>query len=132
MRNAPKRDEGRRGVYFLHEWEAYKYAENQQKKEAAHMAAPEPMTEAEPIEAETVEPEQVAEAADDIAKGVELLQGLSEEEIYRCLLSASKDLRECPEFWRMINTGEDMAAAIGKTALACLLALGRKIKQGAA
>ena len=132
MRNAPKRDEGRRGVFFLHEWEAYKYAEELQKAEAESMVAAEPMTEAEPIEAETVEPEQVDEAADDIAKGVELLQGLSDGQIYRYLLSASKDLRECPEFWRMLNTGEDMAAAIGRTALACLLTLGRKVKQGAA
>lgn len=140
MRNAPKRDEGRRGVYFLHEWEAYKFAEELQKKEPESMAAPEPMSapepmaEAEPIEAGTVTPETEAggvEAMDDIAAGVELLQGLSEEEIYRCLLSASDMLKQSPEFWRMVNTADTPKEAIGRTALACLLTLGRKIKQGA-
>lgn len=135
MRNAAKRDEGRRGVFFLHEWEAYKFAEELQKKEAESMAAPEPMTEAETIEAETVEPEAEAvgvAAMEDITAGVEVLQGLSEEQIYRCLLSASDTLRQSPEFWKMINDGDDPKEAITKTALACLLTLGRKIKQGAA
>ena len=135
MRNAAKRDEGRRGVFFLHEWEAYKFAEELQKKEAESMAAPEPMTEAETIEAETVEPEAEAvgvAAMEDITVGVEVLQGLSEEQIYRCLLSASDTLRQSPEFWKMINDGDDPKEAITKTALACLLTLGRKIKQGAA
>lgn len=135
MRNAAKRDEGRRGVFFLHEWEAYKFAEELQKKEAESMAAPEPMTEAETIEAETLEPEAEAvgvAAMEDITAGVEVLQGLSEEQIYRCLLSASDILRQSPEFWKMINDGDDPKEAITKTALACLLTLGRKIKQGAA
>ena len=135
MRNAAKRDEGRRGVFFLHEREAYKFAEELQKKEAESMAAPEPMTEAETIEAETIEPEAEAvgvAAMEDITAGVEALQGLSEEQIYRCLLSASDTLRQSPEFWKMINDGDDPKEAITKTALACLLTLGRKIKQGAA
>ena len=135
MRNAAKRDEGRRGVFFLHEWEAYKFAEELQKKEAESMAAPEPMTEAETIETETVEPEAEAvgvAAMEDITAGVEVLQGLSEEQIYRCLLSASDTLRQSPEFWKMINDGDDPKEAITKTALACLLTLGRKIKKGAA
>lgn len=99
------------------------------------MAAPEPMTEAETIEAETIEPEAEAvgvAAMEDITAGVEVLQGLSEEQIYRCLLSASDTLRQSPEFWKMINDGDDPKEAISKTALACLLTLGRKIKQGAA
>lgn len=133
MRNAAKRDEGRRGVFFLHEWEAYKFAEELQKKEAESMAAPEPMTEAETIEAETVEDQpDTVEAMEDITAGVEVLQGLSEEQIYRCLLSASDMLKESPEFWRMVNTADTPKEAIGSTALACLLTLGRKIKQGAA
>lgn len=133
MRNAAKRDEGRRGVFFLHEWEAYKFAEELQKKEAESMAAPEPMTEAETIEAETVEDQpDTVEAMEDITAGVEVLQGLSEEQIYRCLLSASDMLKESPEFWKMVNTADTPKEAIGRTALACLLTLGRKIKQGAA
>lgn len=96
------------------------------------MAAPEPMAEAEAIEVETVTPEAEAEAVDDIAAGVEVLQGLSEEQIYRCLLSASDMLKQSPEFWRMVNTADTPKEAIGRTALACLLTLGRKIKQGAA
>ena len=133
MRNAAKRDEGRRGVFFLHEWEAYNFAEELQKKEAESMAAPDPMTEAETIEAETVEDQpDTVEAMEDITAGVEVLQGLSEEQIYRCLLSASDTLRQSPEFWKMINDGDDPKEAITKPALACLLTLGRKIKQGAA
>lgn len=132
MRNATKRDEGYRGVYFLHEWEARRFAEEQRKKEAERMEALEPMTDAEPIEVETVTPEAEAEAVDDIAAGVEVLQGLSEEQIYRCLLSASDMLKQSPEFWRMVNTADTPKEAIGRTALACLLTLGRKIKQGAA
>ena len=91
------------------------------------------LEEVEPMAAHTetvADPEGVA--MDEITAGVELLQGLSQEEIYRYLKSASDTLRESPEFWRMINDGDDPAACIGKTALACLLTLGRKVKQGAA
>lgn len=121
-RSAPRRDTGTRGRYFLHEWEAYKYAEELQKQGTAEPMAAHPET--------VADPEGVA--MDEITAGVELLQGLSQEEIYRCLKSASDTLRESPEFWRMINDGDDPAACIGKTALACLLTLGRKVKQGAA
>lgn len=121
-RNAPRRDTGTRGRYFLHEWEAYKYAEELQKQDTAEPMAAHPET--------VADPEGVA--MDEITAGVELLQGLNQEEIYRCLKSASDTLRESPEFWRMINEGDDPAACIGKTALACLLTLGRKVKQGAA
>lgn len=92
----------------------------------------EPMAAPEAIEAEAVGQESEAVAMDEITAGVELLQGLSEEQIYNCLKSASDTLKESPEFWKMINSGDDPAAAISKTALACLLTLGRKIKRGAA
>lgn len=94
--------------------------------------------EAEKVEDHFVEVHEMAEepagveAMAEIAAGVEALQGLSEEQIYKCLLSASDTLKQSPEFWKMINTAEDPTKAIGRTALACLLELGRKIKKGAA
>lgn len=72
------------------------------------------------------------EAMADIVAGVEVLKGLDEEQIYKCLLSASDTLRLSPEFWKMVNSAESMTEAVGRTALACLLELGRKMKKGAA
>lgn len=140
MRNAAKRDEGRRGVFFLHEREAYKFAEELQKKEAESMATPEPMKEAEPIEAETVAQsteegaeEQTAERMKEITNGLESLRGLDESGILEKLTAAGDVLKQSPEFWRMLNEAADPSAALSKALLSHLLIIGRnENKQGAA
>ena len=104
------------------------------------MAAPEPMTEAETIEAETVaqsteegEEEQTAERMKEITNGLESLRGLDESGILEKLTAAGDVLKQSPEFWRMLNEAADPSAALSKALLSHLLIIGRnENKQGAA